>query len=136
MDIGRLSNSLADGILSAATQPVEAWLTEHPLLLWLVTHPVWLFIVALLSILLLVGLIRAIGHLTEKIWLVLLRLPLQLVRWFLIQLSKLLKIGFIKTVAQSNQQQRLAEVLSRLEVLRQEQEALMQELKTMLANQD
>lgn len=142
----RFSNNIFTGFLDSLIAPVQDWLNQYPLLLWLTTHPWWLLATVLLILFLLSGLLRAIAGLTEKLWLALLGLPVTLVRWIWQSTFFLLSRPFASkpAIAQSNlvnppifnSQDRLAEVLDRLESLRQEQDELLKEVKTLLSTRD
>lgn len=116
---------------------VQHWLSDHPMLNWFVSHPFLTIGLVLVGMLLLQGLLRAIGHFTEQIWLMILRTPIQLSQ----QLLKLLTLPFrAKTPAelppletvQPEQKERLAQLLNQLETLKQEQDKLLTEVKTIL----
>jgi hypothetical protein len=154
LDWGLNGGSLLDGFWDALTAPIQDWLGQYPVLLWLGIHPLWLVVVILLVLFLLSGLLRAVAGLTEKLWLVLLRLPILLVRWVWRGTLFLLSRPFAaKPVAQSSLAQsslvksslvnpplldsadRLTEVLDRLEALRQEQDELLKEVKSLLVKE-
>ena len=60
--------------------PLEVWLGEHPFMHWFLIHPLILLGLGLIVLLLLAGLMSAIAHLTQNLWLRLLQLPIQLVQ--------------------------------------------------------
>lgn len=127
-------SSLFDSLMA----PVQDWLSRHPILLWLVIHPWWLLVAILVALFLLSGLLRAVAGLTEKLWLALLRLPILLGQWVWRGTLFLLRRPFTKPVVLPvnpvNPPDRLTEVLDRLEVLRQEQDALLKEVKSLLTD--
>mgnify|MGYP004468667287 CR=1 FL=1 len=121
--------------------PIRAWLGQYPWLQWLVTHPLWLGITLLLLIFLVSGLIGAIGQLTQRIWIALLRSPFQLLQWLFVGVFRLTRtlLGWKAEPAKlpaENSQTRLQELLDRLDALRQEQDELLQEVKTILAEKE
>jgi hypothetical protein len=113
--------------------PFQAWLEQHPILSWLASHPLWLLAIILLTLFLLSGLLRAVASLTEQFWLLLLRLPILMVQW--VWQGSLLLLRPIRPKAEPSAPNRLAELLERLETLRQEEEDLMQEIKSLLSVQ-
>lgn len=137
MDFERgLSNRFIHDLWAGLTAPIQTWLGHHPIAQWLFAHPLWLVVLAGLAILLLVGLFGAIGRMTEKLWLVVLLAPFRLIFWGLNQLAKLVRFVFgLKPApaAAAKPQERLSEILDRLELLRQEQDELLREVKAILA---
>jgi hypothetical protein len=133
-----LSNQIIDRLLDSITAPVRDWLNAHPAGYWLVSHPLWLVGLVLISLLLLSGLFGAIAQLTQRLWIGILQAPLALARWIFTTVFHLFKGLFRwqgKTIKPepSNQQERLTEILTRLEVLKQEQDELLKEVKDILA---
>jgi hypothetical protein len=138
------NQSFVDSLLNSLTAPLQAWLSQHPILLWLATHPLWLLGVILLLLFLLSGLLRAVASLTEKLWLTLLRLPIILMQWAWQGSLLLLRRPFAsKAVNQSSPinpplldtPDRLTEILERLETLRKEQDELLKEVKRLAKEQ-
>jgi hypothetical protein len=90
----------------------------------------------LLLLFLTAGLLRAIAHLTEQIWLFVLRLPLRFSQWLFNLSLSLIRMKpaaqAAKSESQLDSQQRLNQIMTRLEALQQEQDQLMRELKTIL----
>jgi CBS domain containing-hemolysin-like protein len=132
-----LSNRIVDQVLNRLTSPLRNWLAAHPVGYWLVSHPLWLVGLILISLLLLSGLFGAIAQLTQRLWILVLQAPLLLTRWIFTAIFQLFGIVFRwKEDADKHSEdsrQRLAEILSRLEVLKQEQDELLKEAKTILA---
>lgn len=147
MDIERLlSYRLLQQLTSSIMAPVQEWLLAHPVWNWLFMHPVWLFGLIVLSLFLFVGLLGAIAQLTEAVWLTILQLPLRLVQSIFIGMIALVKLPFapkLSTSSSSNssspkpetQTERLTLILNRLEALRQEQDELLSEVRSILAIQ-
>ena len=130
--------SLVNSLWEALSAPFRAWLAQHPLMFWLASHPVWLIAVSLVMLLLLAGLLRAMAGLTEQLWLALLRLPIWLVQWIWRAVFLLLRPVLSKAEPPSSSAptaSRLSELLARLERLRQEEQELMQEIKSLLSAQ-
>jgi hypothetical protein len=102
----------------------------HSVTAWLISHPLWALGGLLVSFVLLSGLLRAIAQSTERLWIILLRAPLQLGRWVLNQVLRLLKLPIAKP-----DRNQLYEKVARLEQLQQEQQQLLQEIKTLMVEQ-
>ena len=127
-----------DQFWQSILNPIRDWLSQYPWLQWLVTHPLWLGGTILLIIFMFSGLIGAIGQLTQKIWIALLRSPFLLLQWLFVGIFRLTRmlLGWKTEPAKlpaDNSQTRLQELLDRLDTLRQEQDELLQEVKTILA---
>lgn len=136
-----------DGFWNSLTAPLQTWLSQYPGAAWLLANPGWLIVAVVVALFLLSGLLRAVAGLTEQLWLGLLRLPFQLVRWVWQGSLFLLRRPFAKPpqAVQSSlmvqpdsptepRSERLTEVLERLESLRREQDELMQEMKLLLTD--
>lgn len=117
------------------------WLNAHPYLVWLSAHPLVSLGLCLLTILSVWGLIRAIGHGVEQIWLLLLTTPLKLLQPILRQIWRWVRrlVGHNKTSDDRLDAQsisapttdRIATIVDRLHSLSQEQQLLLQELSTL-----
>lgn len=140
------SQRAVTSLWDTAIQPIQDWLARYPVMVWLLEHPFWLLSTLLFCLFLLAGLLRAVARLTEQLWLALLRLPLTLVQWIWrgtlllwrpVTAKSVIAKASLTESACLNSSSRLTEVLERLEVLRQEEQELMQEMKTLLrAQQD
>ncbi len=110
-------------------------MATHPVIAWTMSHPLWAIGLFFIALLLCWGLLGAIARLVQEAWMLLLQVPLKLLRWLF---SGLFKVFFTRTVksdevsVREEREQRLVETLNRLEALQQEQELLMQEVKTIL----
>ena len=131
------------GFWESLTQPVQDWLLAHPFGNWLLSHPLWAIGLVLIALLLLSGLFGAIAQLTQKLWIVLLRSPVVLIGWLVAGIVLLVKAPFSASFnakkqlpAAETQQQRLAEILDRLDDLKQEQDNLLQEAKQILSTKE
>ncbi|HEY9640517.1 MAG TPA: hypothetical protein V6C57_08535 [Coleofasciculaceae cyanobacterium] len=132
-----LSTQIIDRLLDSITAPLRDWLNAHPAGYWLVSHPLWSVGLLLISLLLLSGLLGAIAQLTQKLWIGILQAPWTLTRWIFTTVFHLLKSllrwqGSVEPEP-NRHQERLTEILTRLEVLKQEQDELLQEVKAILA---
>ena len=120
----------SEGIKRAVLEMSQDGLTRHSIAAWLISHPLWALGGLLVSFVLLSGLLRAIAQSTERLWMILLRAPLKFGRWSLTQLLRLLRLPI--TEPDNNP---LFEKVARLEQLQQEQQQLLQEIKTLMAQQ-
>ncbi len=141
MDFTRsLTQELSKQLIDPIVNPVRDWLTQHPLWNWLLLHPLWLLGLVVLVLFLFAGLMGAIAHLTETIWLTVLRLPIRLTQWIFWGVVQLFKLPFTprlngKKTDPVQSQERLTEILDRLEALRQEQDQLMAEVRSIMTVQ-
>jgi len=146
-------------VIARQIDAVKIWIDAHPALswatkalLWGINHPILGIVSLILVIFILKQFIKVFGSLIEQALLSVLKTPFLLVQ-FLVKLnSKLLgkstgndlngKQGEDKVLALSpsiaasisrEHQERLAKILVRLEAIRQEQNELLQEVKTILA---
>jgi type VI protein secretion system component VasK len=127
------------GFWQSLTQPIQDWLLDHPFGNWLLSHPLWAIGLVLIALLLLSGLFGAIAQLTQTLWIVLLRSPVVLIGWLVAGIILLVKAPFRspgKLPAAETKQQRLAEILDRLDALKQEQDNLLQEAKQILSTKE
>lgn len=131
----RVGNVFGEGIQSAVTGSLQDWLATHPMLAWLITHPLYTLGIGLLVLVVLWGLIGAIANLVQQAWSALLHAPLKLIRWIWRSSVGLLTVAAMPkaTSRKSDKNQRLADLLSQLEAIRQEQDLLLEEVKTILA---
>lgn len=135
----KASNTVGKGVTDAVGMSLQNWLNAHPLIHWVVDHPLWTVGFVVLAIFLFWGLLRAIARFIEQLWLVILRSPLLLFRWILGMgtrtYEQLAGAKDLPVPAQVKSQERLTEILTRLETLRQEQDALLQEVRSLLTVQ-
>jgi hypothetical protein len=111
-------------------RPLQQWLVAHPLVSWLWGHPLWTLAVVIAALLLFAGLWSAIARLTEGFWLGLVRLPFWLTGRLWGAVVGLLTQRRAHSAAVA--EDRLREIMGRLEVLQTEQEALLAEMRTLL----
>jgi hypothetical protein len=134
--LGLAGTTIGDGVQRALTTTVYDWLDAHPLLSWLITHPIYTIAGILLALLLLSGLLRAFGRMSEQVWIFILRSPFRLTQWIFRTTTALFIARLPMAQAKEpTSQERIAEILTRLEALRQEQDSLMQEIKTILLSE-
>jgi uncharacterized membrane protein len=121
-----------DSISQTLLNSLQAWMANHPVLAWITSHPLWSIALFFITLLLCWGLLGAIARLVHQLWMMILQAPLKLLRWIFGSLFKALPA--LKAEEPQGRNQRLIAALDRLEALQQEQELLMQEVKTMLKN--
>ena len=115
------------------------WLIAHPYLAWTIAHPLPSIGLLLLTIFSLWGLIKAIGHGIEQTWLLLLTTPFRLLQpIFGLMWSSIRGMGHnqpsdkqLNLRSLPNSPERIDYIIDRLEILRQEQDALLQELSSL-----
>lgn len=153
---GQIKNTTSDAVQTAINSSMSDWLQSHPvvlrlvqLLAWGTNHPILSLIILVFGLAIAFSLIKAIGSLFEKVWLLLLQAPLKLGH-FLLQVSSqsLGKFGslMIKPLigdkntqasvqlfeSNHNPKQRLLEISHRLESIQKEQNELLKEAATIL----
>jgi hypothetical protein len=133
---------VSGSIEHAVTGYFTNWLGAHPYLAWMIAHPLPSFGLVLLIVFSLWGLIKAIGRGIEQIWLVLLTTPFRLLQPLLrVSWSSIRRLfGHNNNVehnqldsqlAQNSVSERIACITDRLQVINQEQAALLSELSTL-----
>jgi hypothetical protein len=128
-------DSISQTLLKPVLKSVQEWMVTHPVLAWAMNHPLWAIALFFIVLLLCWGLLGAIARLVQQAWLFILQAPLKLLRWFFTGLFNAFFIRGLKSeepLVFEQREQRLLETLNRLEALQQEQEELMQEVKTIL----
>jgi hypothetical protein len=157
----QFNQTLTDGLQQGVYRSLQAWgqgwMEQHPLGFWLLSHPLWAIALCLTVLFITWGLLSAFVQLTQNLWIFLLQAPFKLLKATFSGLLLLVRVvkpgGFLKRksavpspfvateaiesqskaeLQPQTQQQRLSEILHRLEQLRQEQDALMQEAQTIL----
>lgn len=132
--VGSAKTAIIDGAQKTLNATVYNWLNTHPLLSWFLTHPLYTIGAILLTLLLFSGLFRAFGRLSEQAWVFILHSPFKLSKWLLgFGTKTLVTRPTITNSSKSDSQARLVEIMSRLENIRQEEDILMQEVKTILS---
>jgi hypothetical protein len=152
---GNLKNSVSNGWQSTGvrigewrhgmqevfTQPFDVWLADHGNIAWAIAHPIPALGLLLLSLvmgfLLLQGFLRAIARLTEQAWFGLLQAPFKLVQWLLRLLVRPFQrspmLAALAPTSATSKQERLTQLVKKLEAMRQEQDELLQEVKAILS---
>lgn len=138
-ETNHLSHSVMQNAGDFLTQPVQTWLTEHPLLAWAIDRPLLALGGLVLFVLLFSGLLKAIARSAEQIWYSLLQAPLRLGTWLLSLLPRLFRRSApakIVAIDSNRQQERLHDLVAKLEAMRREQDELLKEIKTILATKE
>ncbi|MEG3833123.1 MULTISPECIES: hypothetical protein [unclassified Microcoleus] len=154
---GNMSDAASNAIQSAINGNIKDWIYSHPLVFWLVNHPLVSLAILLLFILSILGFFQALGSLFAKGWLFILQSPVKFMQGVLSFGSKSVSnFGGVavnslvsKNLEYNNNsalqvrgvesnslesQERLANILTRLEAIRQEQNQLLQEASAILGN--
>jgi hypothetical protein len=138
---------MSGSIEHAVSSYFSQWLAQHPYLAWSIGHPLPSLGLVLVAILLLWGLIKAIGRGVEQIWIFLLKTPFKLLQPIFSRIwgsiwrrlgntsytTDALTNDLAVKPAHSNVPERVDLILDRLHALNQEQQILLGELST-LAN--
>ena len=135
--VGNWSNSAQHKLQGVMTQPIADWLQGHPNIAWAIDHPLIALGLLLIVLLLLSGLLQAIARLTAQVWIWLLQSPLKLIRWLFYGLLRFTqRQPKLPALPATPQQERLTLILQRLETMRQEQDELLQEVRSLLAAEE
>ncbi|MEG4396608.1 hypothetical protein [Microcoleus sp. BROC3] len=155
---GNMSGAASDAIKSAINGTVKDWIDAHPVVFWLVSHPLISLAMLLIFIFIILGFFQALGSFFAEGWLFILQSPGKFMQGVLSFGSKSVsKVGGVAVNSlvsknpeyknnsglqqlrgvESNSlesQERLANILTRLEAIRQEQNQLLQEASAILGN--
>jgi len=150
-----ISGAASDAIQSAIDAIVKNWMDSHPAIFWLVSHPLIGLAMLLLFILIILGLFQALGSFFAEGWLSILQIPGKFIQGvFSVGSKSVSNLGGVAVNSlvsrnpglhnnsalqlsgvESNSlesQERLANILTRLEAIRQEQNQLLQEVSAIL----
>jgi len=129
-------SAAADAMQNAFGRAMQQWMMEHPLWGWLIQHPLISVGLLLVLLVLLQGLLSALAQLIQRAGWALLRSPWQLSQWLLGFSAKSFQAALAPSAKREaeSKQQRLTEIVNRLEALKQEQDALLQEVKAIVAS--
>ncbi|HEY9896488.1 MAG TPA: hypothetical protein V6D34_13950 [Candidatus Sericytochromatia bacterium] len=129
---GVISSSVHDVVATS----MKAWMSEHPILSWIIAHPLWSIALLVVVLFLCWSLLGAIAQFTQQAWLALLQAPLKatqlLSRGAFQSLKRADVFSSTELTSQKDVQERLSKIVSRLEVLQQEEEALIREMQSIL----
>ncbi|MGB5962435.1 MAG: hypothetical protein WBG73_17345 [Coleofasciculaceae cyanobacterium] len=147
-----VSGKASDVLQNAISSLINDWINAHPNLLWLVSHPLISLALLFLAILIISGLLKALGQFFEKGWLVILQAPFRFSLFIFGSIYQFIKGLFVRknlvieSIKPANlkplssqslvHKKRLAEIFSRLDALNQEQKQLMQEAASLLKSDE
>ncbi|MEG4114845.1 MULTISPECIES: hypothetical protein [unclassified Microcoleus] len=154
---GNMSGAASDALQSAINATVKDWIDSNPVIFWFVNHPLIFLVILLLFILSILGFFQALASLFAKGWLFILQSPVKFMQGVLSFGSKSVSnvggVAVNSLVSQNPEyknnsglqlrgvesntlesQERLANILTRLEAIRQEQNQLLQEASAILGN--
>ncbi len=152
-----MSGAASDVIKSAINGTVKDWIDSNPVIFWFVSHPLISLAILLLFILMILGLLQALGSLFAGGWLFVLQSPVKFMKRVLSFGSKSVSnvggVAVNSLVSKNSEsknnsalqlrgvesnslesQERIANILTRLEAIRQEQNQLLQEASAILGN--
>ena len=132
----RFNDAMVETLQKTTVNSLQSWLETHPIVSWLINHPLWILCIFILLLLLFGGLLRVIGRLTEETWLIIFQSPFRLARWLIAITYKALTNASTSKVTnligKNDKKEQLNYILLRLEEIKQEQEELLKEMKTIL----
>lgn len=144
-----VSGKASEALQNAISSLISDWINAHPKLFWLVSHPFLSLAILFLTILIMSGLLKALGRFFEQGWLVVLQAPIKLSKFIVGSVYKFINSLFgrnnlvfeqskikpvdLKCLSQSvAQKERLKEIISRLNTINQEHNKLMEEAVAIL----
>lgn len=125
-----MNRRVVDSTVQPVQSAVDQWLEAHWLVNVLVHHPLLLFGLCLLLIFLVSGALRAISRTSESLWILVLKWPFRVLGWLGFR-----SLAWWRKSRRDESGGRLQELLTRLEVLREEQDAIIAEVKTLVQKQ-
>ncbi|MFN5857414.1 MAG: hypothetical protein ACK456_16225, partial [Pseudanabaenaceae cyanobacterium] len=128
--IDTLNQTLSDGIQASINSSLNNWIDQHPQIVWCINHPLQCLSIFLIGMVFFSGLLSALSKLTEKFWLLVLTYPSKILANIWVSISK--SVNQDNGTQNTENQERITEILHRLEVIRQEQTLLSQELESRL----
>ncbi len=149
-----------NAVLVKQMNNLNAWMNDHPVLsevtkslVWGINHPILGLIILLFALFTIWQLFKAMGRLFEQALVALLKAPFKFVRFlFTLSFKPFSKSKFKEATIQQSEanslvlnpaipsltpqehKERIAKILARIEVIRQEQNDLLKELTTLLAS--
>ncbi|MEG4842290.1 MULTISPECIES: hypothetical protein [unclassified Microcoleus] len=152
-----MSGAASDAIQNAINGTVKDWIDSHPVVFWLVSHPLISLAMLLLFIFMILGLLQALGSFFAEGWLFILQSPGKIMQGVWSVGSKSVSnfggVAVNSLVSKNPEdknnsalqlrgvesnslesQERLANILTRLEAIREEQNQLLQEASAILGN--
>ena len=132
----QLSGTLSHSVQNVVATSMKGWMAEHPIVAWGMAHPLWSIALVILILFLVWSLLGAVAQLTQRAWLAVLQAPLKatqsLSRGMVRSFQRADAVSSPKLDGQQEIQARLAEILHRLQALRQEEDVLMKEMQAIL----
>lgn len=123
----QLSSAIANSVQEVILTSLQMWMVEHPAIAWIVNHPLLAIILVLFIFLVFWNLLNTIIKFIPQIFLLILKIPfISAFKFF--QNTKVIQSNNL------DMQERLPNILIRLEELRQEQDDLMREMKEILTS--
>jgi hypothetical protein len=133
--LSNLSDAIATNLQNSIGLSIQNWLEAHPMIAWMFSHPLWVLGLVLLAFFLFWGLLNLIARLTERLWLIILQLPIKLIYWlFTLILKPFSKVRALEGRKQTSKEQ-LKDAIEQLEELKSEQEKVLKKIKSLLASQ-
>jgi hypothetical protein len=156
--VGNMSEATSNALQSAIDGMFKNWSGSNPVVSWLMSHPWWISLgMLVLFIWIIKKLLQALGKFLEKGLLFILQIPLKFMQGVLSlgfkSVSNLGGVAVNSLVSKNTQdkndsalqlmgvelnslesQERLANIVARLEAIRQEQNQLLQEASAILGN--
>lgn len=153
----RMTGGIETAFRESIGESIGQWLNQHPFIHWLVDHPVGAIALLITVLILFAGLLGAIARSSEHLWLLLLKVPFHLAvavfratGWMLGKLMPMLQQFRASSpqewpaatatppsapsalMLENEQQARLQALLEQLETLRQQEDALVAEVRSLL----
>ena len=130
-----LDDYVVNSITNSVGISLTNWLNQHPLIAWLVSHPLITLVVSFITAILLVRLIltiyRVIASTIDRMWLAILRSPFAILKFLFGWEAKPKDINRNTTITNyevTNDSARLEEIVTRLDLIQQQQQEIIQEL--------
>lgn len=137
--VDRLVQLALNSLRTTLSATIGQWLAAHPTVYWLVMHPRIGLAVLLLLVFLGWGLVGVLSRLAQQVWIVVLNTPVRVMWWLLLRIGAFLRSQWLMGIANrqldaTQPHRRLEGILQRLDQLRQEQDALMEEVRSLLSD--
>lgn len=151
-----LSSSLAVKVQNTITPPISQWINSHPFAIWLLNHPLITLGIGLLVIFMLLGFLQIVSNFAKAVCLFILTSPFKILKsiWSLLNKSESLetRLTVHKNLSSNNysssnltlrdyssrridNENRLINILIRLEEMKAEQNQLLQEATEIIQSQ-
>lgn len=153
-----ISNAASNALQNAINTTFKNWIDSHPTIVWLLSHPLLTIVMVVLFVFIILGFFQALSGFFAEAWLFILQSPGKFIHWVFSGGSKpvgnLGKVAVNSLVSRNQEennnsalqlrgvesnsldsQERLANILTRLDAIRQEQSQLLQEASAILGSQ-